>query len=217
MLCVYVGCTTQALIQHLRKHFTTALAHKEDNRFHELLCTTDLAEWVIVPLEIVWNGWDAAIAERYWWDKDRRWCLNDMPPGVPHEGSKPSKMMPQGAVQVIRNLTATRQAQDFPRIAALNREVALLTAELQLPPLIPAVVCVRYMTGRQKVAVSRVINSMLRRVQCTTWERQVLRGRIRVVRTVPHTVHQCFEYQANKCEKQSAAPACFCTAVHLSI
>ena len=80
MLCIYVGRTSLALIQRLRKHITTALAHAEDNRFHQLLRTTNLADWMIVPLEIVWDDWSAALAERYWWDKFRRWCVNDMPP-----------------------------------------------------------------------------------------------------------------------------------------
>ena len=72
MLCVYIGGTTAALIQRLRKHFTTALAHSEDNRFHEQLRCIDLAEWLIVPLEIVSSSWEAAVAERYWWDKFHR-------------------------------------------------------------------------------------------------------------------------------------------------
>ena len=64
MLCVYVGRTVSALIQRLRKHFTTAMAHAEDSRFHEQLRCTDLADWLIVPLEIVWSSWEAAVAER---------------------------------------------------------------------------------------------------------------------------------------------------------
>ena len=33
MLCIYVGRTSLALIQRLRKHITTKLAHAEDTRF----------------------------------------------------------------------------------------------------------------------------------------------------------------------------------------
>ena len=38
-----------------------------------------------------------------------------------------------------------------------------------------------------------------------------LRGRIQVVRTVPHTVRRCFESEANSCEKEWERPPCHCT------
>ena len=53
MLCVHIGRTTHALIKRLRKHITTALAHIEGSRFHEMLRSTDLADWMIVPLALV--------------------------------------------------------------------------------------------------------------------------------------------------------------------
>ena len=49
----------------------------------------------------------------------------------------------------------------------------------------------------------------IQRNWCSTWERQALRGRIRVVRTVPHTVRRCFESQSNECERPSDAPVCY--------
>ena len=56
MICIYVGRTHFALIQRLRKHITTALAHAEDGRLHQLLRSTNLEDWYIVPLKIVGVG-----------------------------------------------------------------------------------------------------------------------------------------------------------------
>ena len=215
MLCAYIGRTTHALIKRLRKHISTTLAHTEDSRFHEMLRSTDLADWMIVPVELVWSEWEAAVAERYWWDKFRRWCLNDMPPRIPTSSAKPSKLMPRRALQIIRSLSAARLANDFPRVAALKKEIALIGAELQLPLLISAIIRVPYMTGQYKLAVAPVINALLRRVPCTSWERQAMRGRIQLVRTVPHTVRRCFESQSNLCETEWERPRCFCTAEFL--
>ena len=196
ILCVCVGRTVSALIQRLRKHFTTAMAHTEDSRFHEQFRCTDLADWLIVPLEIVWSSWEAAVAERSWWDKFRRWVLNDMPPRIPHDGAKMSKLVPQRAVQAIRNLTTARATRDFPRIAALRTEIGSISIELQLPLLIPDVIRVPCMTGEQKLCISKVVNSMMRKVK--------------------YTVRRCFEAESNKCEKSIESPVCYCSPQHRS-
>ena len=72
MICIYIGRTHLPLIQRLRKHITTANAHREDCHLHQLLRSTNIEDWYIVPLEFVWSKPRVAIAERYWWDKDRR-------------------------------------------------------------------------------------------------------------------------------------------------
>ena len=137
-----------------------------------------------------------------------------MPPGVPIETVKTSKLLPQRDVQTILNLSAARAAQDFPRIAALKKEICSSRIQLQLPLLVCAVVRVPYMRGTQKLRVSRVITCMLRKVQCTSWEHQALQGWIRVVRTVPHTVRRWIESQSNQCEKSLDASVCCCTAAY---
>ena len=127
---VYICWTDISLIQRLRKHITIALAHAKDSRFHQLLRSTNLADWIIVPLEVVWNDWTAALAERYWWDRFRQWCLNDMPPGVPRTHEKPSKLTPKKVTELLRTLAAARADWDFPRVAALKKEIAAVSAEL---------------------------------------------------------------------------------------
>ena len=92
---------------------------------------------MIVPLEIVWDDWSAALAERYWWDKFRRWCVNDMPPGVPRTHEKPSKLIPKKATELLRSLAVARTDRDFPRINALKKQIAAVSAELQLVTLSP--------------------------------------------------------------------------------
>ena len=119
MICIYIGRTHLALIQRLRKHITTALVGSEDCHFHELLRTTNIAEWYIVPLELVWGNVAAAIAKRRWWDKYRRWAINDLLPAVPHADGKPCKKVPRRAIQVLRSLCAAKVDNDYARAAAL--------------------------------------------------------------------------------------------------
>ena len=92
-----------------------------------------------------------------------------------------------------------------------------MSAELQLPLLILAVVKVPYLTGGQKVAISRVVHIMLRKVQCSSWERRAMRGRIRIICTVPHSVRRCFEFHANQSETATDEPQCFGIAAHMHI
>ena len=44
-----------------------------------------------------------------------------------------------------------------------------------------------------------------------------MRGLIQVVRTVPHTVHRCFESQCNLCDTEWERPRCRCTAKFLPL
>ena len=71
--------------------------------------------------------------------------------------------------------------------------------------------------GDQKIAVSRVVNNMLRKVHCNSWERQAMRGRIRIVRTLPHSVRRCFEFHANRAEIAPEEPDCFCSDAYTHI
>ena len=91
MICIYIGRTHLPLLQRLRKHITTANAHSEDCHLHQLLRSTNIEDWYIVPLELVWGKFRAAIAERYWWDQYRRLAINDIPPAVPNDDGKPAK------------------------------------------------------------------------------------------------------------------------------
>ena len=217
MICIYVGRTHLALIQRLRKHITTALAHAEDSRLHQLLRTTNLEVWYIVPLQAVWGKLPAAIAERAWWDKYSRWAINDLPPAIPHENGKPCKKVPHRAVQVFRSLSVAKADRDFVRTAAVQKEAANIARELQIPLFMPAYVRVPYLNGEQKPAFARIITRMLRRVQCTSWERQALKSRIFLVRTVPHTTRSIFERHSNKCERIDVPPPCHCDEIHLGI
>ena len=72
MICIDIGQTHLALIQRLRKHSTIALARAEDCTLHQLLRSTNLADWYIVLLQLVWGKLAVAIAERHWWDKYRQ-------------------------------------------------------------------------------------------------------------------------------------------------
>ena len=78
----------------------------------------------------------------------------------------------------------------------------------------PAYVRVPYLMGLQKPLFTRIITRRLRKVPCTSWERQALRSRIFIVRTVPHTVRSVFEMHSNQSERLDSAPPCCCDESH---
>ena len=94
--------------------------------------------------------------------------------------------------------------------AALQKEAAIVARELQIPLFTPAYLRTPYLTGPQKPYFASVITRLLRKVPCTSWERQALKSRIFLVRTVPHTVRSVFERHSNKTECSSAPPPCHC-------
>ena len=114
------------------------------------------------------------------------------------------------AVQVLRSLSAAKANHDYARAAALQKEAAIVARELQIPLFTPAYLRIPYLTGPQKTYFACVITRLLRKVPCTSWERQALKSRIFLVRTVPHTVRSVFERHSNKMERSSAPPPCHC-------
>ena len=62
----------EALVRRLQKHITTAPSRTEDYHFHQLLCSTNIEDWYIVPFMLLWGKFSAAIAERNWWHEYRR-------------------------------------------------------------------------------------------------------------------------------------------------
>ena len=198
MICIYIGRTHLPLIQRLRKHVTTANAHSEDCHLHQLLRSTNIEDWYIVPLEVVWGKFRAAIAERYWWDKYRRWAITDLLPAVPNDDGKPSKKVPHRAAQVLCSLSGAQADHDFARAAALQKEAAIVACEMNIPVFMPAYIHVPYLAGPKKPYFARIITKLLRKMRCTSWEQQALKSRIFFVRTVPYTVRSVFEHHSNK-------------------
>ena len=105
MICIYIFRTYLALIRLVREHVTRALTRAEDYTLHRLLHSTNLEDWYIVPLQLVWGKLHVAVAQRPWWDKYRQWAINNLPAAVPQDVEKPKKKVPHGAVQVLRSLS----------------------------------------------------------------------------------------------------------------
>ena len=122
--------------------------------------------------------------------------------------------MPHRAVEVLRSLSHAKADRDYARAAALRREAATIAHELQIPLLTPAYVRIPNLTSEQKPYFARIVTRLLRKVPCTSWERQALRARIFLVRTIPHTVRSTFEHHANKVERLVTTPHFYCGSTH---
>ena len=69
----------------------------------------------------------------------------------------------------------------------------------------------------QRSSIQQIVNRMVRHTQRSSWERQAIRARIRVIPSSPLNVRRAFERFANKHDKSNARPTCFCNTQHLSI
>ena len=112
---------------------------------------------------------------------------------------------------MLRSLSAARADHDFARAAALQKEAAIVAREMNIPLFMPAYIRVPYLARPQKPYFARIITRLLRKVPCTSWERQALKSHIFLVRTVPYTVRSVFEHHSNKNERVSEMPECHCT------
>ena len=122
----------------------------------------------------------------------------------------PVKRYPTRAVQVLRSLSAAEADNDYARAAALQKEAAIVAREWQIPLFTRAYMRIPYLTGPQEPYFARVITRLLRKVPCTSRERQALKSRIFLVRMVPRTVRSVFERQRNETELISTPPPCHC-------
>ena len=132
------------------------------------------------------------------------------PPAIPNDDGKPSKKVPHRPVQVLRSLSAARADHGFAKAAPLQKEAAIVAREMNIPLFMPAYIRVPYLTGPQKPYFARIITRLLRKVPCTSWERQALKSRIFLVRTIPYTLRSVFEHHSNKNERISDMPECHC-------
>ena len=87
---VYVGQTSQAPIQRLRKHYCDARAGTHSASFHAQLLLTDISNWITIPVQYCDTLFQAGLAERQWWADLHKWALNDIPPGI-SETDTPNK------------------------------------------------------------------------------------------------------------------------------
>ena len=53
MMQIYIGKTTLAPVQRLRKHQADAMAYVVSGYFHYILRTSHLGDWVILPVQYV--------------------------------------------------------------------------------------------------------------------------------------------------------------------
>ena len=64
ILWFYIAKTTLPLLQRPRKHGTTVDTFAEHSSFHDMLSTTQLAEWTPIPLQSTSDEIEACFLER---------------------------------------------------------------------------------------------------------------------------------------------------------
>ena len=82
---------------------------------------------------------------------------------------------------------------------------------MQVPLLCTTAVQAPYLSPDQTPGVTKAINALVRQMPVTTAQRQSVRARIVIVRTVPLNVRCTFESAANKQALQSGKPPCTCS------
>ena len=216
LLVCYVGKTTLASTQRLRKHVTTSLAGTEDSSFHDLLKQTSEADWTLVPVELVDNTTLGCYREREWWHTLHAWTVNDTAPALPTAGNaNPGAQHAKQLQTTLRQAHIARINKDFARSAVLNRDIQRIAARMNIPLGKPVNITVPYLTPSQRALIARVINKILRSTAFSALERKTVRTQIRVVSSSPLNVRRAFERHVNKAGRMTDRPPCFCNPTHL--
>ena len=215
LLVCYAGRTTLATTQRLRKHVTTTQAGTKDSSFHDLSRNTTELHWTLVLVELVDSQQLACYGERSSWHRVQKWAADDTAPALP------SNTAAVPAAQHTKQLQTTLcQAQigcvnrDYAHAAILNKDVERIASRLNVPLCRPASVTVPYMTPIERSSIQQIVKRMIRHTQRSSWERLAIWARIRVIPSSPLTVHRAFERLANKHDKSTVRPACFCNIEH---
>ena len=149
---MYVGQTTQSPIQRLRKHHTDARAAAVYATFHTVLLTTDISDWITIPVQYCETLFQAGVAERTWWADLRHWAVNDIPPRISkNECSNKQQAYITGTVlHVLQELRQAKQQRDTQRVNALQIFLHDASSKLCLPIHVSGVVVVPNLTVHKK-------------------------------------------------------------------
>ena len=87
---------------------------------------------------------------------------------------------------------------------------------MQIPLIRTAAVRAPYLTPPQTPAITRAINKLVHSMPINQAQRQAVRARIVIVRTVPLNVRRTFESAANRHAREPGRPPCRCTPDNFS-
>ena len=121
LLACYVGKTTLATPQRLRKHATTAQAGTEDSTFHDLLNNTSELHWTLLPVELVDCTEPACYRERSWWHTVYKWAVNDTVPALPSVGKPPRSPVHKTLQTTLRQAHIARINRNYAQAAILTK------------------------------------------------------------------------------------------------
>ena len=97
----------------------------------------------------------------------------------------------------------------------LNKDMERIASRLNIPLCKQVNVTVPYLTSSQRTSIQNIIKNMIRSTHLSSWERQAIRARIRVVASAPLNVRRAFERLTNKHDKSTVRPPCHCDRAHL--
>ena len=212
---LYVGQTSKSPVQRLRKHHTDARAGTDCATFHTLLLTTDIGDWVTIPVQYCASLFQTGLAERAWWSDLRHWAVNDIPPGISENDTSNSKRAYiTGTVlhvlQELQELREARQHRDTQRVKALQAFLRDTASQLSLPFHVSGVIVIPNLSRCQKTVIFSILRRALSESQLKAYERQALRNTVRIVRSNPHTVRSLFQSHTMTQSRLLQRPHCQC-------
>ena len=160
---VYVGQTGQSPVQRLRKHHTDARAAVDCATFHKLLLTTNMSDWVTIPVQYCESLFQAGMAERNWWSDLRHWAVNDIPPGISENNTSNTKRayISSTVLHVLHELRQAKQERDTPRVQALQVFLRDTAHRLALPFHLCGTIVVPNLTKLQKIVITNIVRKIL--------------------------------------------------------
>ena len=111
---VYVGVTTSALVQRVRKHMTDATSFQDCSTLHRLILQADMGGRGILPLQYVSDQWLASVREIHCWFIFKKWACNDVPPGISADGepAKSRGWLNQRVLAILHGMKEAKSIRD---------------------------------------------------------------------------------------------------------
>ena len=209
---MYIGQTSQAPIQRLRKHYCGARAGIDIATLHAQLLLTDISNWITIPVGYCDTLFQAGLAERQWWPDLHRWALNNIPPGI-SENDTPNKQrayINSKMLHTLHELRPARHLGDAQRVKALQAVLRDTAQQVGLPFHVAGTVFVPNLSTTQKTVITNILRKTLRDSILKTYAHQALRHTVRIVRSNPHTVRSVFQSKAMAPSRMMKKPPCRC-------
>ena len=158
---LYIRQTSQAPIQRLH---TDTRANTDNATFHHMLLTTNIADWVTIPMQYCPTLFQTGPAERTRWSDLKQWAVNDIPPGISDNDTRDSKWayMHNTILHMLHELRHAQQQRDGQLVKALQALLREHTQKVSPRFHVSGTIVVPNLRTIQKATPTNIVRKILR-------------------------------------------------------